>query len=87
MKRRSTLILVVIFAIVLAGSLAYATEKVKPAKPADCKPVTTAEEEALQAELLDTIENTRKKSPDNGDGKKKVAGVVKVQTIDKRPDK
>ncbi len=87
MKRRWTLILVVAFAVVLIASLACATEKVKQAKPTDHKPVTITEEEALQAELLDAVENSRTISPDTGDGKKKVAEVAKVRLIDKRPEK
>lgn len=87
MKRRLTLILAVTVAIVLVGSMACATEKVQEAKPADSKPVTISEEEALQAELLDAVENTRKQSPDNSDGTKKVTAVAKMQTTDKRPEK
>ncbi len=87
MNRRLTLVLAVTFAIVLVGSLACATEKVQEAKPVESKPVIISEEEALQAELLDAVENTRRKSPDEGDVKKKVTAVVKVQTIDKRPEK
>ncbi len=87
MKRRLTLFLAVLFIIGLMSSLAYATEKTKGVKPADRKPVTISEEEALQAELLDAVDNTRKKSTDHSGGKKNVAEVAKVQMLDKRPDK
>ncbi len=87
MKSRVTLIFAAAFAIALIGSLACATEKVKKAKSVDRKPVTISEEEAFQAELLDAAENTRKKSPGNGDRKKTVAEVAKVRIIDKRPEK
>ncbi len=49
--------------------------------------MTIPEEEALQAELLDTVESIRQKSPDSNGAKKDVAEVAKVQMIDKRPEK
>ncbi len=87
MKRRLTLVLAVVFAVVLMGSLAWAAEKEEQAKTDERRPVSVSDEEALQAELLDTVESIRQKSADSGSGKKDVAEVAKVQIIDKRPEK
>ena len=81
MKKPVKTIITITVALVLAGSLAYAAEKKKQAKLAVHPPeTTTAEEEALQAELLAGIEEQQeKRAPgiDTAESVRSDAGVAK----------
>jgi len=70
MKRRLTPILAVTLGLVLISGLAYAVEKKRHAKPVDRTSETT-EEEALKAELLDTMEEHQEKRPGTEDARVK----------------
>jgi hypothetical protein len=85
-KRQLTLILAVTFALVLIGSLAYATEQTKPTKPVDLRPAMMSEEQKLETELLEAVENTQKKLPGTSVAKK-TGTEVKARVLAKRPEK
>jgi hypothetical protein len=67
MKRRLLPIVTFSIALILAGSLAYAADRRKHAKPADKPADRIAEEEALRVELLDSSGDQDKKVRDAGD--------------------
>ena len=63
MKKRLTPILTISVAIILIGSLAYAADKRKQAKQGNQTSDPTHEEEALIAELLESVADHDKKAP------------------------
>lgn len=76
MKRKYLPIITLSLAIVLVGSIAYASDKKKKAKLLDYEP-SEMSEEALKAELLNTSEDQLKKQPDI-----KVASTIKNADVD-----
>lgn len=79
MKRRLTPIVTISIALILVGSLAYAADRRKHAKPADKPADRISEEEALKAELLDSAEDQDKKLRDSGDAGK----IIDKRSIEK----
>jgi len=71
MKKRLAPILTIGFAIILAGSLAYAADR-KKAKRIDQTVDRAQEEEVLRAELLDETPDRDRKPRDAGDTGKAV---------------
>ena len=79
MKKRLTPILTISVAIILIGSLAYAADRRKQAKQGNQTTDPTHEEEALIAELLESVDNHDKKAPAAAD-----TGKVVGSSADKK---
>jgi len=75
MKRRVTQILTFTIAIVLVGSIAYASKKKVKTKSVPQTP-ETSEEEALKAELLDATEDHENKLPGKSASTKRIIPVT-----------
>ncbi len=80
MKRRYTPIIAITAAFVLIGSLAYALDKKKQAKPTEGLSDTVHEEEALRAELLAATEEHQKKPVSVDKSKSRKVAVMKTRT-------
>ena len=80
MKKRLTPILTISVAIILIGSLAYAADKRKQAKQGNQTSDPTHEEEALIAELLESVDNHDKKAPAAADTGKVVGNRADKKT-------
>jgi len=75
-KRRYLPILALSLAIVLVGTVAYASDKRKKAKLLDFE-LSEMSEESLKAELLNTAEDKLKKQP-----KTRVSTTIKTADVD-----
>ena len=76
MKIKYVTIITLSLAIVLVGSIAYASDKSKKAKLLDYE-LSEMSEEALQSELLDTSEDKDEKQTDS-----KVLSTIKYAEVD-----
>jgi len=80
MKRKLTPILTISIAIILIGSLAYAAERKKQPKQGSQPTDPTHEEEALIAELLESVADHDKKAPAAADTGKVVGSRADMKT-------
>lgn len=76
MKRKYLPIIALSLAIVLVGTVAYASDKRKKDKLLDFE-LSEMSEEALKAELLTSAEDQLKKQPET-----KVSGTIKTADVD-----